>query len=43
MLKELKNPHVIKYYDIFLEEDQFIVILEFCEEGDLEYYIRKRK
>lgn len=43
MLKDLKNPHIIKYYDVFLEENDFIVILEFCEEGELDYYIKKRK
>lgn len=43
MLKELKNPHIIKYYDVFLDDNDFIVILEFCEEGDLDYYIKKRK
>lgn len=43
MLKELKNPHIIKYHDVFLDENDFIVILEFCEEGDLDYYLKKRK
>jgi serine/threonine protein kinase len=43
ILKELSNPHIIKYYDIFLEGDEFIVLLEFCEEGDLEYYAQKKK
>ena len=42
MLKELKTLH-IKFYDVFLDENNFIVILEFCEVGHPDYYLKKRK
>lgn len=30
LLKELNHPHIIKYSDVCLENDDLIAILEFC-------------
>jgi serine/threonine protein kinase len=30
LLKQLDHPHVLRYHDIHLEDDQLVSILEFC-------------
>lgn len=31
VLKELSHPHILRYYDIHLEGDMLVSVLEFCE------------
>lgn len=31
IMKELKHPHIVSYKESFLEEDELIIVLEFCE------------
>mmetsp|Transcript_13701 Transcript_13701/g.45076 ORF Transcript_13701/g.45076 Transcript_13701/m.45076 type:complete len:325 (-) Transcript_13701:633-1607(-) len=35
LLQSLDHPHVIRYYDSFMEENELVIILEWCEGGDL--------
>eukprot|EP00330_Aristerostoma_sp_ATCC50986_P006369 CAMPEP_0114593840 /NCGR_PEP_ID=MMETSP0125-20121206/15437_1 /TAXON_ID=485358 ORGANISM="Aristerostoma sp., Strain ATCC 50986" /NCGR_SAMPLE_ID=MMETSP0125 /ASSEMBLY_ACC=CAM_ASM_000245 /LENGTH=69 /DNA_ID=CAMNT_0001793427 /DNA_START=54 /DNA_END=263 /DNA_ORIENTATION=+ len=42
VLKEMKHPHIVEYIDSFLEDGLLIIIMEYCEEGDLAYYIKKK-
>jgi serine/threonine protein kinase len=30
-MKELKHPHIVGFKESFVENDEFIIILEFCE------------
>ena len=43
ILKEVHHDNVVKYVDDFTEPDQFIIVMEYCEGGDLEKYIRNLK
>ncbi|KAL4502417.1 hypothetical protein ABPG72_012004 [Tetrahymena utriculariae] len=43
LLKHLESPYVVKYYDMFLEQNDLYIVMEFCENGDLLQYIKKQK
>lgn len=42
IMKNLKSPHVIKYYISFMEEQNLYIIMEYAEQGDL-YRLLKLK
>jgi len=42
LLRELKHPHVVEYKDSYIEDNVLIIIMEYCEEGDLTYFIKKK-
>lgn len=35
VLSSLKNPHIIRYDESFIESGQLCIIMEFAEKGDL--------
>lgn len=35
------HSHVIKYIDSFIFETKFIIVMEYCEKGDLSDYMRR--
>lgn len=35
ILRNLKHPHVIKYYTSFMEEDCLHILMEYAENGDM--------
>ena len=43
LLKDLKHPHIVKYKETFIEDDIFIIIMEYCEEGDLAFHVKRMK
>ncbi|KAL4470324.1 hypothetical protein ABPG74_011935 [Tetrahymena malaccensis] len=43
LLKHLESPYVVKYYDMFIEQNDLYIVMEFCENGDLLQYIKKQK
>lgn len=43
LLKQLKHPHIVEYIDSFIEDGFFIIVMEYCEEGDLAYHIKKMR
>lgn len=42
VLKTIKNPNVVKLYDSFQENGRYYLILEYCNSGDLENYMKKQ-
>lgn len=43
VLKTCDNPNIIKLYDIKKTANNFYLILEYCNEGDLMAYLKKKK
>ena len=43
MLSEMDNENVIKIYQIFEDEKNFLIIMEYCEGGELFNYIVKKQ
>lgn len=31
IMKDLKHPHIVSYKESFVEADELIIVLEFCE------------
>ena len=43
ILTEMDNPNVIKVFKIYEEENNFSIIMEYCEGGELFNYIVKKQ
>ena len=44
MLSELDNEHVIKVYQIYEDDNHYLIIMEYCEGGELfNYIVEKQK
>lgn len=41
ILKTINNPNVVKLYDSFQEKGRYYLILEYCNSGDLENFMKK--
>jgi len=41
LLKQLNHPHIVGYEESFIEDGELIIIMEYCEEGDLDYHIKQ--
>ncbi len=35
ILSKLDNPYVVKYYDSFIDKTILCIVMEYCENGDL--------
>ncbi len=42
-LTKLKHPNILKCFDVVRETSHCFIITEFCNEGDLSSYLKKRK
>ena len=42
-LTKLKHPNILKCFDVVRETSHCFIITEFCNEGDLSSYWKKRK
>lgn len=42
ILASLRNPYIVKYYESFIDRSNLNIIMEFCENGDLDLFIRKQ-
>ena len=40
ILGQLEDPHIVKYYDSFLEKNNLNIVMEYCEGGDLSKFIK---
>ena len=41
LLRKLQNnPHVVKYYNSFMENYSLHIIMEYAEKGDLQRYLK---
>jgi|TARA_B110000285_G_C15124143_1_gene619088 NIMA (never in mitosis gene a)-related kinase 1/4/5 len=43
LLKKLDHPNIVSYKHSFVQDGILIIIMEFCEHGDLAYHVRKKK
>lgn len=43
LLKNLRHPHIVSYKESYFDKSLMIIIMEYCEGGDLTNYIRQRK
>jgi NIMA (never in mitosis gene a)-related kinase len=43
LLRQLKHAHIVSYKASFVEKGVLIIIMEYCEVGDLAYHIKKKK
>ena len=43
ILSKIKNDHVVKYFNSFIEDNSFNIIMEFCEGLDLRKFINEYK
>ena len=40
ILSKLEHPHIVKYYDSFIDKQYLNIIMEFCEGGDLANFLK---
>ena len=43
VLRTCKNQNIIQLYDIKKTANNFYMILEYCNEGDMEEYLKKKE
>jgi len=43
VMKKFTHPNIVMYYDSFIEDGMLIIIMEYCEEGDLSHHIKRSK
>lgn len=41
IMASLDHPNVVRYYDSFLEKNMLNIVMEYCEEGDLQMFLKK--
>ena len=41
ILKKLNHKHIIQFHDSFIAKDDFCIVTEFCDGGDLEAFINR--
>lgn len=42
ILASLRHPYIVKYFDSFLASNNLNIIMEYCEGGDLETFMKKQ-
>jgi Serine/threonine protein kinase len=42
LLKRLQHPNIVSYKDSFYESGLLIIIMEYCEVGDLAYHVKQK-
>ncbi len=42
ILNKLDNEYIVKYYDSFIDKNILNIIMEYCEGGDLNNYLKKQ-
>lgn len=42
LLGELESPYIVAYYDSFIEDNRINIIMEFCQHGDLESFLKRQ-
>ena len=43
ILSTINNENIVKYYESFIENDTFNIVMEYCEGSDLQKYINEHK
>lgn len=42
LLRSLEHPNIVRYKESFFSKNQLIIIMEYCEVGDLAYHIKRK-
>jgi NIMA (never in mitosis gene a)-related kinase len=42
LLAELESPYIVTYYDSFIENTMINIIMEYCQHGDLQSFIKRQ-
>lgn len=42
LLASLRHPNIVSYKEMFLSGNMLIIIMEYCEVGDLAYHIKRK-
>ena len=42
LLKNLDHPNIVAYKQSYFTSEQLIIIMEYCEVGDLTYHIKRK-
>lgn len=42
LLKNLDHPHIVAYKQSYFTIEQLIIIMEYCEVGDLSYHLKRK-
>ena len=43
LLRNLSHAHIVSYKTSFVDKGELIIIMEFCEMGDLAYHVKKMR
>ena len=43
ILKNLNHPNIVSYKESFLGNNSLIIVMEYCEVGDLAYHIKRKQ
>ena len=43
LLKNLNHPNIVSYKESFLGNNSLIIVMEYCEVGDLAYHIKRKQ
>lgn len=43
LLRKLDHPNIVSYKHSFIEKGILIIIMEFCDHGELAYHVKKKK
>ena len=43
LLRNLNHPHITAYKTSFVHKGELIIIMEFCDMGDLAYHVKKMR
>ena len=43
MMHQLESPYIVGYFDSFIDDQKINIVIEYCQLGDLNYYIDKQK
>lgn len=42
LLKNLDHPNIVRYKESFLSSTLLIIVMDYCEVGDLAYHIKRK-
>ncbi|CAF0885323.1 unnamed protein product [Adineta ricciae] len=40
ILSRLRHPNIVRFYDSFIDGSNFCIVTEYCEDGDLDQYLK---
>jgi serine/threonine protein kinase len=43
ILARMDSPHIVQYFDSFVEDDTLHIVMEFCNRGDLSGLLKQYK